>query len=49
MRNPLTPLGNASFDGFCKRREVGPLGMITLRAKALAEPELDGPLIGAKS
>ncbi len=34
MRDPVSPLGNASFDGFCKIREVGPLGMISLRAKS---------------
>ena len=33
MREPLAPLGNASFDGFCSIREIGPLGMISLRAK----------------
>jgi len=33
MRDPVSPLGNASFDGFCKIREIGPLGMISLRAK----------------
>ena len=33
MRDPVSPLGNATFDGFCKIREIGPLGMITLRAK----------------
>lgn len=33
MRDPVAPLGNASFDGFCKIKEIGPLGMISLRAK----------------
>lgn len=33
MRDPVAPLGNASFDGFCKIREIGPLGMISLRSK----------------
>ena len=33
MANPVAPWGNASFDGFAKVREIGPLGMITLRAK----------------
>lgn len=33
MLDPVAPLGNASFDGFCKIREIGPLGMISLRAK----------------
>ena len=34
MRDPVAPLGNARFDGFCQIREIGPLGMISLRAKA---------------
>ncbi|MBL4929385.1 sarcosine oxidase subunit gamma [Fuscibacter oryzae] len=34
MSDPVSPLGNARFDGFVSVREVGPLGMITLRAKA---------------
>lgn len=33
MLDPVSPLGNASFDGFCKIKEIGPLGMISLRAK----------------
>ena len=33
MANPMAPWGNAQFDGFAKVREIGPLGMITLRAK----------------
>ncbi len=33
MRDPVSPLGNATFDGFCKIKEIGPLGMISLRAK----------------
>lgn len=33
MSDPVSPLGNATFDGFCKIREIGPLGMISLRAK----------------
>lgn len=33
MSDPVSPLGNARFDGFVSVREVGPLGMITLRAK----------------
>ena len=32
---PLSALGGAAFDGFAKVREIGPLGMITLRAKNL--------------
>lgn len=30
---PVAPMGNATFDGFAKIREIGPLGMISLRAK----------------
>ena len=33
MSEPVSPLGGASFDGFAKVQEVGPLGMISLRAK----------------
>lgn len=33
MRNPVSPLGNATFDGYCTIKEIGPLGMISLRAK----------------
>ncbi len=33
MSDPAAPLGNATFDGFARIREVGPLGMISLRAK----------------
>lgn len=33
MSNVVSALGNASFAGFAKIREVGPLGMISLRAK----------------
>ena len=33
MSNPVSALGHASFDGFAKISEIGPLGMITLRAK----------------
>jgi sarcosine oxidase, subunit gamma len=33
MSNAVNALGNATFDGFAKIREIGPLGMITLRAK----------------
>jgi sarcosine oxidase subunit gamma len=35
MSDPVSALGGASFDGFATIREVGPLGMITLRAKRL--------------
>ena len=30
----VSALGHASFDGFAKVREIGPVGMISLRAKA---------------
>lgn len=33
MAKAVSPLGNAGFDGFASIREIGPLGMITLRAK----------------
>lgn len=33
MSEPVSALGGASFDGFAKIREIGPWGMITLRAK----------------
>ncbi len=33
MRDPVAPMGNASFDGFASVQEIGPLGMISLRAK----------------
>jgi sarcosine oxidase subunit gamma len=32
---PLSALGGAAFDGFAEIREIGPLGMVTLRAKNL--------------
>ncbi len=32
MSDPISALDGASFDGFAKIREIGPLGMITLRA-----------------
>jgi sarcosine oxidase subunit gamma len=34
MSEPVSALNGASFDGFVALREIGPLGMITLRAKA---------------
>lgn len=34
MSDPVSALGGASFDGFASVREIGPLGMITLRAKS---------------
>ena len=33
MSEPVSALGGASFDGFATVREIGPWGMITLRAK----------------
>ncbi len=33
MSDPVSALGGASFDGFARVREIGPLGMITLRSK----------------
>lgn len=33
MADAVSPLGNASFAGFATVREIGPLGMISLRAK----------------
>lgn len=35
MSDPVSALGGGRFDGFAKVQEVGPLGMITLRAKEL--------------
>jgi sarcosine oxidase subunit gamma len=33
MSEPASALGHARFDGFASVREIGPLGMITLRAR----------------
>ncbi len=33
MSDPVSALGGAAFDGFAQVREVGPLGMISLRCK----------------
>lgn len=33
MADPVAPMGNARYDGFASVREIGPLGMISLRAK----------------
>jgi sarcosine oxidase, subunit gamma len=33
MADPISALGGATFDGFATVREIGPLGMISLRAK----------------
>ncbi|MFN4192429.1 MAG: sarcosine oxidase subunit gamma [Tabrizicola sp.] len=35
MSEPVSALGGASHEGFATVREIGPLGMITLRAKGL--------------
>ena len=35
MSNPVSALNGASFQGFASVREIGPLGMITLRAKGV--------------
>ncbi|NHB78345.1 sarcosine oxidase subunit gamma [Rhodobacter calidifons] len=35
MSEPVSALNGASFQGFATIREIGPLGMITLRAKGL--------------
>jgi sarcosine oxidase, subunit gamma len=35
MSDPISALNQASFQGFATIREIGPLGMITLRAKGL--------------
>lgn len=40
MSEPVSALNGAQFDGFAKIREIGPLGMVTLRAKA-GTPGLD--------
>ena len=33
MSDPVSALSHASYDGFASIREIGPLGMITLRAR----------------
>ena len=33
MSDPVSALGHVSYDGFASVREIGPLGMISLRAK----------------
>jgi len=35
MSNPVSALNGASFQGFASIREIGPVGMITLRAKGV--------------
>lgn len=46
MSNPVSPLNGAKFDGFAKVQEIGPLGMITLRAKAGTQG-LDAAILAA--
>jgi len=46
MSEPISPLQGAAFDGFAQIREIGPLGMITLRAKA-GTPGLDAAVNAA--
>ena len=38
MSDPVSAMGHARYDGFAMVREIGPLGMISLRAK----PEVKG-------
>lgn len=38
MHNPVSALSGQSFDGFATIREIGPLGMITLRCKLDQKP-----------
>jgi sarcosine oxidase, subunit gamma len=38
MRDPVSALNGQSFDGFAKIREIGPLGMITLRCDLAEKP-----------
>lgn len=45
MSNAVSALGHAAFDGFAKIREIGPVGMITLRAK----PDVSGLAEAIKS
>lgn len=35
MSDPVSALNGATFEGFATIREIGPLGMVTLRAKGL--------------
>lgn len=45
MSEPVSALGHAAFEGFARVREIGPLGMLTLRA-APDLPGLDAALAG---
>ncbi|MFN4153566.1 MAG: sarcosine oxidase subunit gamma [Paracoccaceae bacterium] len=46
MSDPVSALSGASYDGFAAVREIGPLGMITLRAKA-GTPGLEAAVLAA--
>jgi sarcosine oxidase subunit gamma len=46
MSEPQSALGHTAFDGFVTVREIGPLGMITLRASPEL-PELHGAVMAA--
>lgn len=46
MSDPVSPLSGANFNGFAQVQEIGPLGMITLRAKA-GTPGLDAAVMAA--
>ena len=43
MSDPASALGHAAFDGFATLREIGPLGMISLRCKP-GLPGLEGAI-----
>lgn len=45
MSDAVTPMGHARFDGFATVREIGPLGMISLRCD-LDDPALAAALAG---
>ncbi len=46
MSDPVSPLSGARYDGFATVREIGPLGMITLRAKT-GTPGLEASVMAA--
>ncbi|MFN3723506.1 MAG: sarcosine oxidase subunit gamma, partial [Paracoccaceae bacterium] len=46
MSDPVSALSGARYDGFAAVREIGPLGMITLRAKA-GTPGLEAAVLAA--
>lgn len=49
MSDPVSALGGATFDGFARIREIGPSGMITLRAKGLKDfDKAIGAAVGTK-